>query len=318
VPRPENPIQGSGPVAELAGQLRALREAAGLTYRQMAPAAMFSSTVLSEAASGKKLPTWPVVWGFIRACAPEADETWWRQLWETAKQQLADQVENAAAPSPAPSGDNTLGRLPELPRRRLAGLPGDYLSSPEDYLRSKRREEGLPGGLLRSTLNATPDPMTAMVPADFGPMLNEVRRAAGLSFRQLETLSRTMDATNWLPRSTLHELLSGRRRVSFAQARQILRLCRCDDVEIARWDAAYRQVGEYERRAKDALRVLGGTLPMTPSPEAPRRRWQHAAGRDRRSGPYVSPWPMAAFAAVFILLVLVALIVALTTPPTGM
>ncbi|GLX99598.1 helix-turn-helix transcriptional regulator [Herbidospora sp. NBRC 101105] len=57
MPRPEQPIEGTGPRAKLARDLRAVRAEAGLTYRQMAQATNYSIAVLSAAANGKSFPT---------------------------------------------------------------------------------------------------------------------------------------------------------------------------------------------------------------------------------------------------------------------
>src|SRR2546423_13582483 len=83
MPRAEKPISTSGPVAILAAELRELRHWAGTpTYRALAARAGYSSTVLSQAAAGQKLPTWDVVHAYVVACG--GDPTPWKQRWQDA------------------------------------------------------------------------------------------------------------------------------------------------------------------------------------------------------------------------------------------
>src|SRR5436190_6950156 len=79
--RPEKPVNNAGGViAQFASELRQLRAQAGNpTYREMARSAMFSSSVLSSAASGYRMPSLPVTLAFVTACG--GDEEVWRQRW---------------------------------------------------------------------------------------------------------------------------------------------------------------------------------------------------------------------------------------------
>lgn len=88
MPRPEAPIDPSSPYAALAKALRDLRKTHGLGYRELAQRANYSRSVLSEAASGRLLPGWPVVLAYVRACVgelTEAQQAEWRQLWTDAR-----------------------------------------------------------------------------------------------------------------------------------------------------------------------------------------------------------------------------------------
>ncbi|QIS20851.1 NB-ARC domain-containing protein [Nocardia terpenica] len=83
--RREKPLDGrSGPLAAFAGDLRKLRAAAGNpSYRQMASVAMYSPSVLSEAASGYRLPTLQVTQAFVRACGGDPAE--WEHRWREVR-----------------------------------------------------------------------------------------------------------------------------------------------------------------------------------------------------------------------------------------
>jgi tetratricopeptide (TPR) repeat protein len=99
--RPERPIGPSaGPVGELATGLRQLREKAGKpSYRELARQARFSTTVLSEAAGGRALPTLPVLRAFVHACGGDVAE--WEERWEQAAASLRQDPGAAGPPRPA-------------------------------------------------------------------------------------------------------------------------------------------------------------------------------------------------------------------------
>jgi Helix-turn-helix domain len=102
MPRSENPIdQAAGPLAEFAAQLRALRVAAGtISYRSMAVTAHYSSTVLSRAASGRRMPTWLAVAAYVHACGGDPVE--WRARWEALRSTYPRQPGPHAGCSPSP------------------------------------------------------------------------------------------------------------------------------------------------------------------------------------------------------------------------
>src|ERR1700759_4491469 len=73
---PERTINASGPVPDLAQQLRLLRQEAGLTLRQLASRTGLSAATLSVAASGRELPTWKVTSAYVQACGADPED--WR------------------------------------------------------------------------------------------------------------------------------------------------------------------------------------------------------------------------------------------------
>lgn len=96
MPRPEKPLDPEdGIEARFSLSLRALRERAGSpSYRVMEarPGVHYSASVLSEAASGKKLPPWEVVKAYVAACEGDPCEPalrHWRAQWELCQQELA-------------------------------------------------------------------------------------------------------------------------------------------------------------------------------------------------------------------------------------
>ncbi|MFF0541154.1 nSTAND1 domain-containing NTPase [Streptomyces coelicoflavus] len=91
----------SGPVQAFAYELRQLRTAAGSPpYRELARQAGFSAPTLSEAASGRRLPSLQVALAYASACGGEATE--WERRWRDAQgdaaRETVDGQDTAASP----------------------------------------------------------------------------------------------------------------------------------------------------------------------------------------------------------------------------
>jgi WD40 repeat protein len=116
MPRPERPLEGlDGPIAQLAEDLRKLRDKAGRPgYREMAVRANYSTATLSAAASGRRLPTLEVTLAYVAACGGDARE--WERRWREAERRTV-------APDGDPAAANGHGRSP---------YPGLATFQPED------------------------------------------------------------------------------------------------------------------------------------------------------------------------------------------
>ncbi|MFB0620265.1 hypothetical protein [Streptomyces sp. AGS-58] len=151
--RPESPLDPStGPVARFAAELRKLRAEAGSpTYRVMAQRAGQGTSTLSQAASGERLPTLPVVLAYVRACGGHPEE--WEERWRQAAAEVAAEPrtedEDAEPPyrglarfEPGDAGlffgrDQLTDRLLELTRsRRFTALFGPSGSGKSSLLRA--------------------------------------------------------------------------------------------------------------------------------------------------------------------------------------
>ncbi|MFI6244734.1 NB-ARC domain-containing protein [Streptomyces sp. NPDC051016] len=113
VGRPEKPLaQDAGPATAFALELRRLRAAAGSpSYRELARRALFSASVLSDAAAGYRLPTLQVALAFAEACG--GDRAAWERRWRAAAGSAGDE--------PAPAAAKTAHQAPE-PRLRAAAV----------------------------------------------------------------------------------------------------------------------------------------------------------------------------------------------------
>ncbi|MBQ1023924.1 XRE family transcriptional regulator [Micromonospora sp. C95] len=81
MPRREQPLASEdSPLLRFAGDLRRLRRRAGEpTYRELGRRTNYSPAALSEAVSGRRLPSLAVTVAFVRACDGDADE--WTERW---------------------------------------------------------------------------------------------------------------------------------------------------------------------------------------------------------------------------------------------
>ncbi|WP_410612612.1 helix-turn-helix domain-containing protein [Amycolatopsis sp. lyj-109] len=125
--RPERPLDlTAGPIAAFAHELRVLRKQAGNTsYRELARAAHFAPSVLSSAASGRRLPTLAVTLAFVSACG--GDRRAWERRWRSVAGKNGDEARSKAVrPAQLPLGSRTyVGREAELAdAAEVIGSPG--------------------------------------------------------------------------------------------------------------------------------------------------------------------------------------------------
>ncbi|MET7481151.1 hypothetical protein ABZT17_43495 [Streptomyces sp. NPDC005648] len=194
--RPEKALDpDAGPVERLAHDLRALRRTAGSpSYRTMAAASGISTTTLSRAANGERLPTLDTVRGYVLACGGDPVE--WEPRWKEAETAAAQDVrarrEDAGPPYRGLARfepddrhlffgrDQAAGRLERLVcDHRLAVLFGASGSGKSSLLRAgliPRLRERIAGGASPAVLRIlTPGPRPAptwshlLDPAQDGP-----------------------------------------------------------------------------------------------------------------------------------------------------
>jgi transcriptional regulator with XRE-family HTH domain len=142
MPRKEQPITENTPVAELASQLREVREEARITYREMAEVVNYSHVQLGRAARGDRLPSWQLTKAYLKACGvTEKDRLQkWEQYWNAV-----DLV--------AGRGAGRLKRKREL--HRVTSVPefGEYLQSMANRGRPQSlRQLGAATGIGKSTI----------------------------------------------------------------------------------------------------------------------------------------------------------------------
>jgi hypothetical protein len=145
--RPERPVDGTGPLVDLARALRLVREQAGNPgYRELSAKTLYSRETLSAAARGDECPTWDVVKAFASACDPTgaAARRMWH-LWEKASQpgrrRRAVRRRPAADGRPVRAAADRAGSMAGPPRADPADTPAQYAWQ----LRALRAWAGNPG-----------------------------------------------------------------------------------------------------------------------------------------------------------------------------
>lgn len=120
--RRPKPVDGEvEAVATLAGELRRLRAQAGNPpYRAMAVKARYSASTLSEAASGRRLPTLAVVLAYVAACGAEPEG--WEERWRQAATAMHTYREDNPADPPAADPADTAPPVP-VPEAPVPQLP---------------------------------------------------------------------------------------------------------------------------------------------------------------------------------------------------
>lgn len=135
--RPEKPLaQDAGPATAFALELRRLRAAAGSpSYRELARRAMFSASVLSDAAAGYRLPTLQVALAFAEACG--GDRAAWERRWRAVAGRAGD--ESGPATKAAQQGQEP--RLRAAAVRALLPVPAQLPMEPRPLV-GRARELG--------------------------------------------------------------------------------------------------------------------------------------------------------------------------------
>ena len=145
--RPVRQIIADDPIVAEHPQARSdQRGSAGLTLRQVAERAHYSVSALSEATSGRRMPTWELTRSFVEACGGDLDE--WRKRWKYA----AEQYYQLEEPDSQPAEPDDPARLPPI-RPAQGGQGSDGAPSPKALGRAGRRSRALiAAGLVSLTL----------------------------------------------------------------------------------------------------------------------------------------------------------------------
>ncbi|MGV9318143.1 NB-ARC domain-containing protein [Streptomyces sp. NPDC003660] len=119
--RPEKPLAlDAGPATAFAQELRRLRSGAGSpSYRELAKRALFSASVLSDAAAGYQLPSLQVALAFAEACGGERAE--WERRWRRAAREDGGQ----GRPDPRAAHQARETRLRDAALRALPPVPNE-------------------------------------------------------------------------------------------------------------------------------------------------------------------------------------------------
>jgi transcriptional regulator with XRE-family HTH domain len=254
--RPEVPITpDDGPVARFALALRAERAAAGLTYREMAARVHYSSSALSQAANGVRMPNWKITEAYLRAVEVDPIQMLkWQRRWLDTQ---------AAAANLDPSADR----------------PGDGARS--DVVAKALVAAALPVLPMLRRPAPNPDAMTSI--ADFVEGLRWMRLSTGLSYRQLSERARYLflprlglDRAGGLAPSSIREILTGYRPPSTSFVAVFVLACGLPADEALRWTTACRRIRTEERKELRARQALNAMI-EDPSPPGDTAEYERLA-----------------------------------------
>ncbi len=122
----EKPSSPDDALAQFAAGLRQLRhEADDISYRRLAERTNVSPSALSQAASGRKLPTWHVTQAFVKGCG--GDEKIWYEQWSQVRRELnaRQSTANGQIPASAP-----VHKAPDGARRDTTGVRQSSVLTP--------------------------------------------------------------------------------------------------------------------------------------------------------------------------------------------
>jgi transcriptional regulator with XRE-family HTH domain len=122
--RPELPIKHTGPIADHAKRLRVLRDHADLTNRLLAERAGLAPSTVTDALSGRKLPTWPTTSKIVAACGGNVAA--WEPGWKDAEHAIRAPKQRSMPALVLAGADETSGSRSAWP---LSRRPGEYWAS---------------------------------------------------------------------------------------------------------------------------------------------------------------------------------------------
>lgn len=130
--RPNRKLNGEdGPLARFAEDLRQLRfQADGLTYRQLAQRAHYSTTTLSDAAGGTRFPSLEVTLAYVRGCGGDVEA--WRDRWRSVADELNRGPQPGAEAQPQPQPAGPVGATAGMAEGMAEGMTPDGPSAGSD------------------------------------------------------------------------------------------------------------------------------------------------------------------------------------------
>jgi hypothetical protein len=232
MPRQGKPLDpADGPLPAFACDLRPLRAAAGLTYRELATRVHYSHVILVKAAGGDALPSWPVTKAFVTACGvPDEDVLEWEKRWETTRVVIAS----------ATASDGVNGRPMREPPER------DPTSAHDQFVHASPRVGGV---IADGPQDLPPDHAARGLYVPEGP---EIRSAADFAraLRKLKISAgdppfRRMARRGYGSASTLADQCNPARRCfDWATVAKFLNACGVPSDEQRRWEEIFSQINQ--------------------------------------------------------------------------
>ncbi|MGY4966653.1 helix-turn-helix domain-containing protein [Streptomyces sp. 900105245] len=243
----------------LAIDMRDVRKNSGLTISALATKINYSTTAVSQATSGKTVPSWNLVEAFVKGCGYDGDMERWKRAHREARQ-------DAKGTSMEDTGEHHLPRLTLVPRLRrpeqpAAPIQGDGLLA----LVQRAREYELEDRRVTSVTSA--DYMhTALAlcttAEDVIELMNELVRSKGMSPQELEAESRDYYP---ISNATFKQVLSGTSLPTTEWLHIFLSACKLEEERMTMWHFTVTRIRiaemrqrerAFRRRRRNGVRVL--------------------------------------------------------------
>ncbi|MDQ0780145.1 transcriptional regulator with XRE-family HTH domain [Streptomyces aurantiacus] len=193
-PEKELPVDIPLSLRSLAIEMRDARKDSGLTISELATKISYSTTAVSQATSGKTVPSWDLVEAFVKGCGYDGDMEHWKRAHRDARR------DTKGITSSEDTGENPLPRLALVvprPRQRLRRPPEPSVSplQPDGLLALVQQAREFERQDKRVTSVTSADHMhTALAlcttAEDVIELMNELVRTKGMSLQELEERSR--------------------------------------------------------------------------------------------------------------------------------
>lgn len=266
--RPERELPVDIPLSlrSLAIEMRDVRKDSGLTISQLAKKISYSPTAVSQATSGKTVPSWDLVEAFVKGCGYDGDMEHWKRAHRDARR------DTKGITSSEDTGETPLPRLVLVPRQRLRrpaeqSVPPPH---PDGLLALVQQAREFERQDKRVTSVTSADHMhTALAlcttPEDVIELMTELVRTKGLSLQELEersrkhypisntTFTQVLNGTSLPTTEWLHIFLSA---CGLEEERTVMWHFTVTRIRISQMRQRERQGARFRRRSHGGVRGL--------------------------------------------------------------
>ncbi len=255
--RPEKELPSDVPLSlrSLAIEMRNLRRASGLTISQLAKEISYSTTAVSQATSGKTVPSWDLVEAFVQGCGFTEDMERWKRAHRAARR------DSAKGPSTSEdTGETPVARLALVPRLRrpaeqpaqqpAQAQPGGLLAlvqQAREFERDDKRVASVTSGDHMHTALAL-----CTTPEDVIELMIELVNDKGLSLQELEVRSRRK---YHISIATFTQVLSGNTLPTTEWLHIFLSACGLEEEDTVMWHFTVTRIriSEMRQRGRQGL-----------------------------------------------------------------
>ncbi|MEU6540523.1 helix-turn-helix transcriptional regulator [Streptomyces sp. NPDC047000] len=253
---------GTSILIELANDMVTTRKEVGLTLKNIADTTHYSVSALSQATSGKSIPTTGIIKAYAEALG--IDPKHWYDMRDQAVKERGGKgrkntPKNDNRPpgssrrpaSPAPSLANVSAFKARAAMAQVVGVGGGKLSRDSDLTESESKNPEPPGNVAVATMHKlvldafeqAPSQLhghpvanvlsLCTIPADLLEVLRDTRERSGLSFRACSAALRSKGVD--ISATTLQRLLNGVDLPPVDLLHALLTTCRVQPEEIRYW-----------------------------------------------------------------------------------